>query len=58
MCEDIAAFLREETGSLPVSITDALVAGVAALALDRARETGQVVDLAAVWAEFDAHGVA
>ena len=40
--------------SLPVGIVDALSAGVAALALDQARETRQVVDLSHIWAEFDA----
>jgi len=57
MAEDIAAYLRGTAGGLPVSITDALEAGVAALALDQARETGQVVDLTETWAEFDSFGL-
>ena len=57
MCTDIAAYLREETDALPVSIVDALEAGVAALALDRSRVSGQVVDLTDTWAEFDAFGL-
>lgn len=54
MVHDIAQFLRGKTRSLPVGIVDALSAGVAALALDQARETRQVVDLSHIWAEFDA----
>lgn len=54
MVHDIAQFLRGKTQSLPVGIVDALSAGVAALALDQARETRQVVDLSHIWAEFDA----
>ena len=54
MVEDIRDFLRGETEALPVSIHDALVAGVAALALDEARAKKSVVDLAPVWTEYDA----
>jgi hypothetical protein len=54
MVEDIRDFLRGETEALPVSIHDALVAGVAALALDEARAKKSVVDLAPIWAEYDA----
>ncbi|WP_420860031.1 Gfo/Idh/MocA family protein [Marivivens marinus] len=57
MAEDIAAYLRGQTGALPVSIVDALEAGVAALALDEARVKGQVVDLTDTWAEFDQYGL-
>ena len=55
MCEDIRDYLRGAKGSLPVSIVDALEAGVAALALDQAREMGEVVDLSETWAEFDGY---
>ncbi|EAR51367.1 hypothetical protein OG2516_15424 [Oceanicola granulosus HTCC2516] len=57
MCADIAAFLREETDRLPVSVVDALEAGVAALALDEARRSGTVVDLTDIWTQFDAYGL-
>ena len=57
MCADIAAYLRGQTTSLPVSILDAMEAGIAAMALDEARQTGQVVDLTEVWAALDAHGL-
>lgn len=57
MVADIVRFLRGETESLPVSIVDALEAGVAALALDQARESGQVVGLTDTWREFDSFGL-
>lgn len=57
MCADIATYLRGQTQSLPVSILDAMEAGIAAIALDQARQTGQVVDLTEVWAALDAYGL-
>ena len=53
MVGDSVALMRGERDSLPVGIVDALQAGIAALALDQARKTGTVVDLAPIWAEFD-----
>ena len=55
MCRDIAAFLREETDSLPVGIVDAMEAGIAALALDEARISGRMLDLTETWARFDSY---
>ena len=57
MCHDIAAHLRGQSAGLPVSILDAMEAGIAAMALDQARETGQIVDLSAVWAKLDSYGL-
>ncbi len=57
MCADIARYLRQETNSLPVSILDAMEAGIAAMALDQARASGQVVDLSDVWAKLDSYGL-
>ncbi len=57
MCADIAAYLRGQTTSLPVSILDAMEAGMAAMALDEARQTGRVVDLTETWAALDAYGL-
>ncbi len=57
MVADIAAFLRGETAALPVGILDAMEAGLAALALDEARVSGQVVDLTETWAELDGYGL-
>jgi predicted dehydrogenase len=57
MCADIATYLRGQSIGLPVSILDAMEAGIAAMALDQARETGQVVDLRDTWATLDACGL-
>ncbi len=57
MVADIVAHLRGELKQLPVTVLDALEAGVAALALDQARNKGQVVELADIWAQLDAHGL-
>ena len=57
MCIDIAKYLRGQSDGLPVSILDAMQAGIAAIALDQARETGQVVDLTDTWARLDAYGL-
>ena len=57
MCIDIAKYLRGQSDGLPVSILDAMEAGIAAIALDQARETGQVVDLTVTWARLDAYGL-
>lgn len=57
MVADIAAYLRGEIAALPVGILDAMEAGLAALALDEARQTGQVVDLTETWAELDGFGL-
>ena len=57
MIDDIVSFLRHEIRHLPVSITDALEAGVAALALDEARRAGSVMDLREIWSEFDQFGL-
>jgi len=55
MVRDIVAFLRGQTQSLPVGIVDAMEAGIAALALDQARISSQIVDLTATWAQFDSY---
>lgn len=57
MCNDIAKYLRGQTGSLPVSILDAMEAGIAALAVDQARASGQMVDLTDIWAKLDSYGL-
>lgn len=57
MIDDIVAYLQKQTDVLPVSITDALEAGVAALALDEARMAGKLLDLSEIWAEFDQFGL-
>ena len=57
MVGDIVSYLRGETADLPVGVVDALEAGLAALALDEARQTGQIVDMTDTWARFDAFGL-
>ena len=57
MCIDIAKYLRGEAPGLPVSVLDAMEAGIAALGLDQARESGTVVDLTPVWAKLDSYGL-
>lgn len=57
MVNDIAAFLRGQTETLPVSVVDALEAGLVAMALDNARIDGGMVAMADIWAEFDSYGL-
>lgn len=47
-----------ETGAdLPVSVLDALEAGITAIKIDEAREAGTVVDLTETWEQFDSYGL-
>jgi len=55
MVTDIIRFLRNEIDHLPVGVVDALEAGIGALALDKARQTGQIVDLTETWSQFDSY---
>ncbi|MGA1599051.1 MAG: Gfo/Idh/MocA family protein [bacterium] len=57
MVADLAAYFREETDTLPVSIVDALEAGLVALELDEARLSGTVRDLTPLWKRLDAFGL-
>jgi predicted dehydrogenase len=57
MVRDIADHLGGGDKALPVSIVDAMEAGIAALMLDEARRSGQVVDLTETWARLDAFGL-
>ncbi len=57
MCHDIAKHLRGQSKSLPVSILDAMEAGIAAIALDLARQNGTIVDLTDTWARLDSFGL-
>ena len=40
---------------LPVSVVDALVAGLTAMKLDEARREGRVLDLTDLWKRFDSY---
>ena len=53
MARDIANHLVDGT-PLPVSVVDALEAGLLAMSMDQARKTKSVVDMAPIWARFDA----
>lgn len=57
MVDDIVAFLRGTTDTLPVGVVDALEAGLVAMALDEARISGSVVDMTSTWRAFDAYGL-
>lgn len=54
MAADILEHMAGRMPNLPLSVKDALEAGVTAIAMDMAREEGRIVDLAEIWAEFDA----
>jgi len=53
MGADVMAHIRGDLPALPLSVVDALEAGVTALAIDQARETRQVVELSEIWEAFD-----
>jgi predicted dehydrogenase len=53
MAVDIARHVKEGA-ALPVSVIDALEAGLLALAMDEARRTRSVVDMGPIWQRFDA----
>jgi len=53
MARDIARHLVNGS-PLPVSVVDALEAGLLALTMDQARKTRSVIDMAGIWARFDA----
>ncbi|SHJ24051.1 Gfo/Idh/MocA family protein [Wenxinia saemankumensis] len=54
MAADIMAHYRGKYPELPLSILDALEAGVTALAMDEAMRENRIVDLTETWAAFDA----
>ncbi|MGA0603947.1 Gfo/Idh/MocA family protein [Caulobacter sp. KR2-114] len=53
MALDLLAAL-EGRAAFPVTPQDSLEAGLTVMAIDRAQETGQMVDCAPMWAEYDA----
>ena len=53
MAIELADYLRGTGSSLKVSVVDAIEAGISAMALDQARQTGEVVDLTETWAKLD-----
>jgi predicted dehydrogenase len=57
MCADIATYLRGQSAGLPVSVLDAMEAGIAAIGLDQSRATNSIVDLSETWAKLDSYGL-
>ena len=53
MAADILKHMVEGV-PLPVSVVDALEAGILALSMDEARKTRSVIDMAPIWKRFDA----
>lgn len=53
MAQDIGAHILEGK-NLPVSVVDALEAGLTAISMDEARRSKTVVDMRPIWAAFDA----
>ena len=53
MATDIAAHVLVGT-ALPVSVIDALEAGLLAMSMDEARRTHTVIDMTSIWQRFDA----
>jgi predicted dehydrogenase len=53
MAEDILRHMNEGV-ALPVSVTDALEAGLLALTMDQAMRTRSVIDMTPIWHQFDA----
>lgn len=53
MAEDILKHMLEGV-PLPVSVTDALEAGLLALSMDQAMRTRSVVDMTPIWQQYDA----
>jgi len=53
MAAAITAYLKEGGRELPVSVMDAIEAGIVALALDEARLCGRVVELEKTWERLD-----
>ncbi|RJF37507.1 Gfo/Idh/MocA family oxidoreductase [Pseudoalteromonas profundi] len=54
MAADWIAFFERGT-PLPVSIVDALQAGLTAIKLDEARQTGSIIDMTETWKKFDSY---
>lgn len=53
MCSDLMAHLAGDLPDLPLTMIDALEAGVTAMAMDQAREAGAMIDLTETWDRFD-----
>ena len=56
MVKDLTDYIKNGT-ALPLSILDALEAGLTALKIDEARITNKVIDLSDTWKKFDSYGL-
>ncbi len=53
MVDDLIKYFRQQSDALPVSIVDAIEAGIGALAIDEARVSGSMVNLQPYWQKLD-----
>ena len=56
MVADVCAHLADGA-PLPVSVLDALEAGLTAMKLDESRQERRIVEMAALWRRVDAYGL-
>jgi len=56
MARDLVAYF-ENGGDLPVSVLDALEAGLTAIKMDEARKSRSVIDMTETWQRFDSYGL-
>lgn len=54
MIRDLMSFMNGELAELPLSVVDALEAGISALAMDVSMRDERIVDLTSTWQAFDA----
>ena len=53
MVKDIDAHLKNNKNILPVGVIECMEAGIVAIKIDEARNTGKVIDLTETWNKFD-----
>ena len=53
MAKDINNYLLKNVKNLPVGVVECMEAGIVAIKIDEARNTGKVIDLTRTWDEFD-----
>ena len=53
MAKDINNYLLKNNKELPVGVIECMEAGIVAMKIDEARNTGKVIDLTSTWDKFD-----
>ena len=53
MAQDINNYLLKNNKELPVGVIECMEAGIVAMKIDEARNTGKVIDLTSTWDKFD-----